>query len=154
MKSVKLKSGFIAVACALCLASSGISLSAQTQDRLSEKNADKEETNACKNLANFLSEEFSKNTKASESAPSARLYGIQEKDAAAKALNVCARLKAKKVNTGDDGMTFQLPDGLGTIVIHEVYDDGIFLKMSFVTDCDRLPFSEIRYVSLQRYHKE
>jgi hypothetical protein len=154
MKPVKLKSGFIAVACALCLTFGGVSSPVQAQDRLSVTKADKEETRACKNLADFLSEEFSKNTKALENAPSARLYGIQEKDAAAKALSVCARLKAKKLDAGGDSLIYQLPDGLGTIVIDEVYDDGVFLRMSFVTDCDRLPFSEIRYVSLKRYHKE
>jgi hypothetical protein len=63
-------------------------------------------------------------------------------------------LKAKKLDSKGDDLIYQLPDGLGTIVIHEVYSEGIFLKMSFVTDCNELPFSEIRYVSLKRYNEE
>jgi hypothetical protein len=153
MKSVKLKSGFLAVTCAFCLALTGVSLPAQTLNWLSATNANNVETKKCENLANFLSAEFSKNTKELEGVPSARLYGVQEKDATAKALNVCARLKAKKLDSKGDDLIYQLPDGLGTIVIHEVYNEGIFLKMSFVTDCNKLPFSEIWYVSLKRYNE-
>jgi hypothetical protein len=132
----------------------GISMNAQTQNMLSVTNSVSDEINNCKNLENFLSAEFSNSTKVLKNAPNVRLYGVQEKDAMAKALSLCIRLNAKRVDSGADGFTFKLPEDLGTIVISEIYSDGVYVKVLFLTVCKLLPFTEIRYVGIKLYNNQ
>ncbi|MDR2383675.1 MAG: hypothetical protein LBD76_07335 [Prevotellaceae bacterium] len=153
MKKVLSKSGLITLLFSLCLMLYNTAAEAQNV-HTATSDKDSAETLNCRNLAKFLDEEFLQSTASMKNNVSARLYGLQEKDAMAKALAVCAKLKAKKLQTESEDLLFQLPEGLGTIVIHEVYDDGVFLKMSFVTDCNRLSYDEIWYVSLKRYNKQ
>jgi len=82
-----------------------------------------------------------------------RLYGLQKKDALQKALNLCAKLKAKKSDATGDDVVYELPYSLGTIVMHEVYNNGIFLKLTFHTCCNKLPFYELWYVTLKKYNQ-
>lgn len=107
----------------------------------------------CKNLEEYLTKEFSKGTKPLKDNASVRVFGLQEKDAVVKALELCSRLNAKKEESESEDLVYKLPDGLGSIVIQEVYEDEIFLKLSFITDCKELPFTGIWYVSLKRYHQ-
>jgi hypothetical protein len=106
----------------------------------------------CLSLAAFLQEEFAKNTQPLKDNPAVRLFGLQEKDAVMKALSLCIKLKANKIENEGDDLIYELPDGLGRIIIQEVYKDDIFLKVKLVTGCDKLPFTEIRYVSLSFYN--
>lgn len=127
-----------------------------TKSNSSERERNEIQTDAgkntpCRNLSEFLKKEFQSVTKPLKDKPSKRLYGVQQKDAMTQALKVCAKLKAKQVNSDNDDMVYDLPDGFGKIIIRESSGEHIFLNLIFVTECV-LPFTEIEFVSLKYYN--
>jgi 3-methyladenine DNA glycosylase Tag len=149
MKRVKSTFVLFAIAASVCLLPANADIQAQTENQAESAAVKKE----CRNLAEFLKAEFQDNTKTAAGNSAVRLYGLQEKDATAKTLSLCAKLKAKKIESNGEYTVYELPDGLGTITVQEVFADGIFRKITFATVCDNLPFRELWLVTLQRYNQ-
>ncbi len=109
------------------------------------------EKSSCENLSEFLKDEYLKDGKAKGNI---RIIGVQEKDALAKAINVCAKLNAKQITSNSDDLVYQLPDGLGHIILQEVYEGNLFIRMTFDSACRNLPFIELHFVSLKYYNSK
>lgn len=107
----------------------------------------------CEGLNQILNEEIMRKSKIHSSDSTVRIIGCQEKDAYSKALNLCIKLNAKKKNGYSSEEVFSLPSDLGSIIVQEIYNDSIFLRISFATSCENIPFQEIEYVSLKYYNK-
>ncbi|MDR2814512.1 MAG: hypothetical protein LBB79_07675 [Prevotellaceae bacterium] len=107
----------------------------------------------CDNLGDFLKKEYLKASKPGTDS-SVRIVGLQEKDALPKALEVCAKLKAKRILSGNDDLAYELPDGVGTITIREVFDGNRYVQVALQTSCKGLPFSELWFVSLKYYNSK
>jgi hypothetical protein len=155
MKRSVFSDGSAILAIMFCLLSCSFTVQAQSQTGQSNgsiQSVNVAEDGQCLDLGAFLQEEFSKNSKPLKSNPAVRLLGLQEKDAVKKALNLCIKLKATEMESAGDDLIYELPNGLGSIVIREVYRDDIFLKLKLETACDKLPFVEIWYVGLKRYN--
>jgi hypothetical protein len=154
MKKTSVSGVLFAIAVTVGLLFANANIQAQTgrkQDGASRTESATEKKE-CRNLADFLKAEFRGKTKTEEENPKVRLYGLQEKDAMQKALDLCAKLKAKEVKNDSGDLLYELPEGLGTVILQEVDKDGIFLKLTFATDCESLPFNELWYVTLNRYN--
>jgi hypothetical protein len=107
----------------------------------------------CENLDGFLKKEYLKTSKAGDTC-NVRITGLQEKDALPKALEVCAKLKARRISSNNAELVYQLPGGLGHIIIQEVYEGDLFIRLTFDTGCNSLPFTELRLVSLKYYNSK
>lgn len=160
MKKSILRGGLIAFAVLLGLPDGSAALEAQPKEAARQV-ADAGSTRAannsskCKNLANFLSSEYRSNTKPLKGNDSVRLLGLQEKDAEAKALELAIKLNAKPLDVASNDLHYQLPDGLGSIVVRAIYDDsGVFVKLTLAAKCEKLLFTELWFVSLKRYNRE
>ncbi|GHT26747.1 hypothetical protein FACS189432_01750 [Bacteroidia bacterium] len=154
MKRNVFSDGFIALAILFCLLSSNFTAQSQTHESHdSAQNVSVTEDGQCVNLGKFLQDEFSKNSKVLKDNHTIRIVGVQEKDAIVRALNICIKLKANEADSDGKDLIYELPDGLGSIVIQEVKKNDIYLKVKLITACDKLPFTEIWYVSLSRYNK-
>lgn len=111
------------------------------------------ESEPCEDLNQILNEEIMRKSKIHSSDSTVRIIGCQERDAYSRALNLCIKLNAKKKNGYSSEDVFSLPDNLGSIIVQEIYNDSIFLRVSFATSCYNIPFQEIEYVSLKYYNK-
>ncbi len=109
------------------------------------------EKTPCENLDEFLKKEY-RNTGKTED--NVRIIGLQEKDALPKALEVCAKLKAKQVSSSSDKLIFQLPGELGYIIVCQVYEDSLYIRLILDTGCGSLPFTELRFISLKDYNRK
>jgi hypothetical protein len=155
MKRIIFSGGFTIMAIMFCLLSCSFTAQAQAQtNHVSDASTSVNvtENDQCFNLEAFLQQEFSKSAKPLKDNPAVRLLGLQKKDAIVKALNLCIKLKTTEKESTDGNLVYELPDGLGSIIIQEVYKDNIFLKVKLVTGCQKLPFVEIWYLSLKRYN--
>lgn len=108
-------------------------------------------TDECLNLEEFLRKEFATTTKPVKENPGERIYGIQQKDAMTRALNVCAKLKARQVPADGEDIIYELPGQLGKVTIHELTGSDRFLRLTFDTKC-KVTFNDIHFVSLKYYN--
>jgi hypothetical protein len=147
---------FAVIAVVLCLLPGSMFVNVQAQA------ADKEQTTSavssgensqCRNLADFLRKEYVNKSKPDKDR-NIRMIGVKEENAFSQALKVCEKLKAQRTGSENDDLIYELPGGLGRIVLHEVYQNDIFVRLTFVTGCTRLPFTELWYVSLEYYNKQ
>lgn len=111
------------------------------------------QSNTCKDLSQILTEEIIKKSKKDPVDYTIRVVGCQEDDAHSRALSLCAKLNAKKKIIYASEDVYSLPDDLGSIIIQKVYNDSIFIRISFATLCKDIPFQEIEYVSLKYYNE-
>lgn len=109
------------------------------------------QSNTCKDLSETLTEEITKESKKDPEDSTIRIVGCPEDDAYPKALGLCTKLNAKKKNIYASEDIYSLPNDLGSIILQKIYNDSIFIRMSFVTLCKDIPFQEIEYVSLKYY---
>ncbi|MDR1370677.1 MAG: hypothetical protein LBJ72_11235 [Dysgonamonadaceae bacterium] len=158
MKKSIFRGGIIAFAILLGLLVGNIAFEAQTKNSVQKAAGESayvvNDDEQCKNLGDFLKKEYLSNTRPLKENSAVRLFGLQEKDASGKAIELAIKLKAKKIEVEGDYLYYQLPDGLKSIVIRDVYDDnGVFVKLTLVTGCQNLPFTELWFVSLSRYDR-
>lgn len=116
------------------------------EDIRNEISDSKSTSDACTKLGEFLVKELSPVTKQVKDSPRERLYGLQQKDAMAKALGICIKLKAEETTSASEDIIYNLPDNLGKIVIHTYSENNMYLRMTFETKC-ALPFNTIHFVS-------
>ncbi|MDR3250236.1 MAG: hypothetical protein LBT42_01030 [Tannerella sp.] len=115
--------------------------------------SDRQNVSACVNLAEFLKKEFAVNSKPGKD-ENTQIVGVQENNAIPEALKLCGKLKAKRISADNDDLVYELPDGLGRMTVHEVYKDNLHLELYFDTQCNGLPFTKVRYVSLSFYNRQ
>ena len=109
--------------------------------------------NTCKDLGQILTQEITKESKKDPEDSTIRIVGCLEDDACFKALSLCTKLNAKKKNIYASEDVYSLPNNLGNIILQKVYNDSIFIRISFATPCKDIPFREIEYVSLKYYNE-
>ena len=109
------------------------------------------QSNTCKDLSLILTEEITKESKKDPEDSTIRIVRCQEDDAYSKAFRLCTKLNAKKKNIYASEDVYSLPDDLGSIILQKVYNDSIFIRISFATLCNDIPFQEIKYVNLKYY---
>ena len=156
MKKSIFSGGFFVLAILFCLSATDFTVQARlpiNQSHDSALNVSVTDEGQCVHLGKFLQEEFAKNSKPLKGSPEIRIVGVQEKDAIVKALNLCIKLKASEIKSNGNDLIYDLPDGLGSIIIQEIKNDDVFRKVKLITGCEKLPFVEIWYVSLKFYNK-
>ncbi|MDR0711523.1 MAG: hypothetical protein LBF67_04150 [Prevotellaceae bacterium] len=152
MKKYVLSGSIIALTVMFCSFFAGASAENQAGASQAQGAPAAESSAPCKNLGEFLSREYL-NLSKPDTGKAARIIGVQEKDAIRKALEVCAKLKAKRVKSDGEDLVYELPEKAGSIVVQEVYDGSLFVRLTLKTDCT-LPFAELRYVSLKHYNSK
>ncbi len=104
----------------------------------------------CENLSEFFKKEY----RTGKTEDNSRIIGLKKEDALSKAVGICIRLKGKQIPSDGDDLVYELPDGLGRIIIQEVFKDGIYTRLTLDTGCNNLPFTELRLVSLHYYNSK